>query len=257
MADLKSCFVIGPIGEPGSEHRKLADWLLKGIVKPVLESERFGYRVTRADECPDPGSITDQIITSVMEADLVIADLTSHNPNAFYELAIRHMVVKPVIHMILKGQIIPFDTKDYRTIIYDVSEFEGLEAAKQALADQVEAIESPDFRVSNPVTKARGHQALASSADTRDQMIADLMGLVGSLTHRIEQIEVNPTLKSKQQQLGDILGIRLFEAESPSSNSLAHQFFGHSNSASAAKPLNMRRLEASLATKKAREAKEK
>lgn len=256
MANPKTCFVIGPIGEPGSEHRKLADWLLRGIVKPVLESEPFGYSVSRADECPDPGSITDQIITSVMEADLVVADLTSHNPNAFYELAIRHMVVKPVIHMILKGQIIPFDTKDYRTIIYDVSEVDGLEAAKQALAGQVEAIESPDFRVSNPVTKARGHQALASSADTRDQIMAELMGLVGSLTHRIEQIEINPALRSKSQQLGDILGIRLLETPPPSA-SLTQQFFGHSNSASAAKPLNMRRLEASLATKKAREAKDK
>lgn len=256
MGAQKNCFVIGPIGEPGSEYRRLADWLLKGIVKPVLE-ERFSYKVTRADECPDPGSITDQIINSVMEADLVVADLTSHNPNAFYELAIRHMVAKPVVHMILKGQTIPFDTKDYRTIIYDIFDHDDLGEAQQALASQVEAIERPDYRVSNPVTKARGHQALTSSTDTKDQMIADLVGMVGSLTHRMEQIEGNPALKSKQQQLGDILGLRLFEAENPSGTSLAQQFFSHSNSASAAKPFNVRRLEASLATKKAREAKGK
>lgn len=207
MGDRKSCFVIGPIGEAGSEHRRVADWLLKGIVKPVLGSERFGYEVTRADECPDPGSITDQIITAVMEADLIIADLTSHNPNAFYELAIRHMVEKPVIHMIMKGQTIPFDNKDYRTLIYDLADIEDLEKAKRALTEQVEAISRPDYKVSNPITKARGHQALASSSDTRDQVIAQLMSIVGALENRLASIERNPALLSSEQKLLDALTI--------------------------------------------------
>jgi hypothetical protein len=211
MGDRKSCFVIGPIGEAGAEHRRVADWLLKGIVKPVLENEPFGYEVTRADECPDPGSISDQIITAVMEADLVIADLTSHNPNAFYELAIRHMVEKPVIHMILKGQAIPFDNRDYRTLVYDLADIEDLEKAKQALAEQVEAVSRPDYKVSNPITKARGHQALASSSDTRDQAIAQLLSTVGALEHRLASIEDNPALLSPNEKLVDALTIRSAE----------------------------------------------
>ena len=61
----KTCFLIGPIGAEGSEERIKADWLLKGIVKPALENEEYGYKVTRADEIAEPGSITDQVITSV------------------------------------------------------------------------------------------------------------------------------------------------------------------------------------------------
>ena len=45
----KSCFVVGPIGNNDSDVRKFADWLLRGIIEPVLEGE-FGYEVKRADE---------------------------------------------------------------------------------------------------------------------------------------------------------------------------------------------------------------
>ena len=88
---LKRCFVIGPIGDEGLEVRNKADWLLLEIIKPVLEADTFGYVVKRSDEISEPGMITDQVISSVLDDDLVIADLTGHNPNAFYELAIRHM----------------------------------------------------------------------------------------------------------------------------------------------------------------------
>jgi hypothetical protein len=33
----KLCFVIGPIGDPGPEVRRHADWLLKGMINPVFE----------------------------------------------------------------------------------------------------------------------------------------------------------------------------------------------------------------------------
>ena len=135
--DRKSCFVVGPIGEEGSEERRKADWLLNGIVKPVLENDPFNYAVHRADEFADPGMITDQALTSAMDADLVIADLTGRNPNAYYELAVRHMVQSPVIHMILEGETIPFDIKDYRAINYSIDHPADLEKAKSALARQV------------------------------------------------------------------------------------------------------------------------
>ena len=87
----KKCFVIGPIGEERLPERADADWLLQGIVKPALENDPFNYHVQRADEIAEPGSITDQIIGAVFEAEIVVADLTGANPNAFYELAIRHI----------------------------------------------------------------------------------------------------------------------------------------------------------------------
>jgi hypothetical protein len=51
--------------------------------------------VQRADEIKAPGDINSQIINRLMDAELVIADMSMHNANAFYELAIRHMVRLP------------------------------------------------------------------------------------------------------------------------------------------------------------------
>jgi hypothetical protein len=56
--------------------------------------------VERADKITTPGMITSQIINRLHDVELVIADLTFHNANAFYETSIRHKVAKPIIHMI-------------------------------------------------------------------------------------------------------------------------------------------------------------
>jgi hypothetical protein len=91
----KLCFVIGPIGDAGTSTRTHADWLLKAIIQPVFATHFPDFRVERADQIAAPGSISSQVINRLWEAPLVIADMTLHNANAFYELAIRHAVRLP------------------------------------------------------------------------------------------------------------------------------------------------------------------
>ena len=50
------------------------------------------------------------------DADLVVADLTDHNPNVFYELAIRHALQLPLVQLIDSAQDLPFDIKAMRTV---------------------------------------------------------------------------------------------------------------------------------------------
>jgi hypothetical protein len=80
------CFVVGPIGKDGGPERRHADLLLHSVIKHVLESEEFGYRVKRADEDADPGMIGDRVISDIIHADLVVADLTDLNPTRFMSL---------------------------------------------------------------------------------------------------------------------------------------------------------------------------
>jgi hypothetical protein len=185
----KKCFVIGPIGDPNTETRNKADWLLKGIIKPVLTDPKFNYVVTRADQITEPGLITDQVITSTLDADLVVADLTGQNPNAFYELAIRHMAGKKTIHMVEEGHGLPFDIQDYRAIIYKTINPDDLEKAKVELRKQVEEVEKRGYKISNPVTKARGYQKLSSSSDPKDVAIAELRGSNEQLMRRVSKLE--------------------------------------------------------------------
>src|ERR1039457_5304175 len=100
----RTCFVICPIGEDGSSARFRSDMVMRLIIKPAVEACGFGQKDIRADEIPKGGMITTQVIERLVDADLVIADLTDSNPNVFYELAVRHVVRKPLILLIERGQ---------------------------------------------------------------------------------------------------------------------------------------------------------
>jgi hypothetical protein len=219
----KTCFVVGPIGGPNTPIRNAADWLLKGIIKPVLEAEEFGYSVTRADEIADPGEITDQIIDAVLNSDLVIGDLTGHNPNAFYELCIRHMVEGKVIHVMARGEKPPFDVQNTRIIFFGLEHPDDVERAKKDLADQVRATERPDFKVSNPITRARGVQKLRESGDTGDQLMRQMMDQLQSLQRRVEELSNRPKPGPFYEYITDDDGVvrPALPASSPPAGSLS------------------------------------
>ena len=80
----KICFIIAPIGEPGSDTRKRSDSLIQWIIDPVLRT--LGYTSRRSDQILQPGIISKQVVESILDSPLVIADLTGSNPNVFYEI---------------------------------------------------------------------------------------------------------------------------------------------------------------------------
>lgn len=115
-----TCFYITPIGSPESEQRRHSDLFLGSFIEPALQS--FGLTVVRADGIDKPGVITKQIIEYIVRSRLVIADLSFHNPNVFYELAIRHMMRMPIVQLIRKSDSIPFDVNQMRTAVIDTSD---------------------------------------------------------------------------------------------------------------------------------------
>jgi hypothetical protein len=179
----KTCFVIGPIGEPGTETRNRADTLLEYIIKPAVKP--LGYKVWRADHVDDPGTISDRIVNDTLDSDLVIADLTNHNANAFYELGIRHNEGRPTVHMLAEGQDAPFDLSDQRHVKYSLDNPEAHQAASTNLRAKIEATHEEGYLVQNPVTRARGHASLSTSEDPKDQMIANIMDSIGWLKREV------------------------------------------------------------------------
>lgn len=108
------CFFIAPIGDEQDEERKHSDMVLGTLVAPALEP--FKLNVIRADQIATPGMISKQVIEHILKSRLVIVDMSFHNPNVFYELAIRHLLGKPTVHIIKKSDGIPFDVGNFRTI---------------------------------------------------------------------------------------------------------------------------------------------
>lgn len=116
----KTCFFIAPIGDKAStepkdqERRRHSDTILNQYISRALEEQQLA--VVRADAIAEAGMISKQIIEYILKSRLVIADLSYHNPNVFYELCLRHVTGLPTVHLIRKGDKIPFDLANFRTI---------------------------------------------------------------------------------------------------------------------------------------------
>ena len=149
----KICFFITPIGEVGSEERKHADLFLSSLVEPALKE--FGLKIVRADKIGSPGMITSQVLQHVMRARLDIVDLSFHNPNAFYEMALRHASGLPVVQITRKCDAPPFDVNQIRTAMIDTSDIytlvPKLEIYRSEIATQVRAALA-DGTTGNPIT---------------------------------------------------------------------------------------------------------
>ncbi|WP_250514735.1 hypothetical protein [Caballeronia sp. INDeC2] len=142
-----ACFYISPIGSAGSDERKHSDLMLGSIVEPALEG--FGLTVVRADQIDKPGTITRQIFDYLLRSRLVVVDLSFHNPNVFYELAVRHAARLPVVQIIRASDRIPFDVNQMRTIAIDTTDIYSLVPQLQSYVAQVashvrRALQDPD-----------------------------------------------------------------------------------------------------------------
>jgi hypothetical protein len=191
----KFCFVIGPIGSPGSDTRKHADWLLQGIIKPVFKEYFSDYEVIRADQIVAPGNINSQVINRLWDSQLVIADMSQHNANAFYELAIRHLNGLPTIHMIHQSDEIPFDNAPYRAIKFSYSVPSELELARAELKSVVEEAIKPGFVSENPITHARGLLELQQHATPPQRVLLDALSQMERRLTALERTGTGPRIR--------------------------------------------------------------
>ncbi len=189
----QTCFVIGPIGQTGSETRKHADMMLHAVIKHVVEDKEFNFICKRADEDARPGMINDQIIYDIVNSDVVIADLSELNPNAFYELGIRHSTLKPTIHIASQPTKLPFDNAGHSTLFVDLSDWHSIISARSKLSAALKETLKEGYKVSNPLTQAKATFAIRSSKDPKDIMMLGLQNEVEELKQIIGNINYNKT----------------------------------------------------------------
>lgn len=93
------------------------DVTYNNIIRPAVENA--GFKCVRGDEVLESGIIDKSMYALLIHSDLVIADITTFNPNAIYELGIRH-AAKPFSTIIMKEKEgnIPFDINHNKTFTY-------------------------------------------------------------------------------------------------------------------------------------------
>jgi len=123
------------------------------LIKPVVEES--GVECIRADEMRHSGSIDVHMYHELLKADVVIADLSTANVNAFYELGIRH-ALRPFRTIVISEDKLtyPFDLNHIKITNYthlgDAIDFEEVERFRKKLGEvltEVLAKEEPDSPV--------------------------------------------------------------------------------------------------------------
>lgn len=106
------------------------------FIQPALANA--GYEVFRADEAREAGNIRTDMFQELLLSDLVVADLSIDNPNAWYELGVRHALRRRGVIQIKCREGIPFDVSTDRTLSYHlkdgVPDADYLERDKAGLA---------------------------------------------------------------------------------------------------------------------------
>jgi hypothetical protein len=208
----KTCFVICPIGEDGTLVRRRSDKILRHILSPVLEAA--GYTVERADNIDEPGLITRQIIQRILEAPLVIADLTGHNANVFYELALRHVLRKPVIHLIERGQPIPFDINMQRVIFVDHCDLDSVAECKDKLSAQIKLFEENRDTIESPISQVVDWmQHLQNTQEPLEQQIYRLINKVEDMLLSISALKKQVTYQNSHLSNGPVAAHSYIEPE--------------------------------------------
>jgi hypothetical protein len=123
--------------------------LYKEVIRPVTED--YGYECERADEAHTTNPILQDIIQSIKESSVIIADITPNNPNVFYEVGYAHAISKPTILLCdRKRDKLPFDISGFRTLFYD-NTIAGKSAVERVLKNilircySCEALQSTGF----------------------------------------------------------------------------------------------------------------
>lgn len=118
------------------------DATYRNIIKPAAENA--GFRCVRGDEIQDSGLIDKSMYALLLRAELVIADISTFNPNALYELGVRH-AARPHATIILRsgGTKIPFDIDHTRIFPYKhLGSDIGVDEATRCVRDLSKLIET-------------------------------------------------------------------------------------------------------------------
>ncbi len=138
MDERKLCFVVMGFGKKTDFEtgRSLdLDATYESIIQPAVESA--GLRCLRADEVLHSGVIDTEMYEMLLRSDLVIADISTGNVNAIYELGVRH-ALRPNSTIIMKEEAgkLYFDLSHIRTFMYQhLGEDIGAREAKRAAND--------------------------------------------------------------------------------------------------------------------------
>jgi hypothetical protein len=203
----KTCFVVMGFGTKTDYTKPKTfnlDKTYRNIIKPAATAA--GLECLRADEIVHSGNINVPMYEQLLKADVVVADVSTYNCNAFYELGVRH-ALRPYTTIIISedGLTFPFDVGQIAVRKYhhlgEGIDYDEVERMKQELSEAMkiisakEADDSPVYTFIKDLKPPRLNlvEAIAAAAATLPlQSLATLDPAAGPAT--------NPTISVLVQQ---------------------------------------------------------
>jgi hypothetical protein len=119
------------------------DKTYRNIIKPAALAA--GFNCVRADEIVHSGNINVPMYEQLLKADIVVADVSTYNCNAFYELGVRH-ALRPYTTIIISedGLTFPFDVGQIAVRKYhhmgEGIDYDEVERMKKELSEAMQII---------------------------------------------------------------------------------------------------------------------
>lgn len=130
----KKCFVIMPFGVKENINGEIVDFdnTYNCLIKPTVEASNI--QCIRCDEIAEAGWIHSKMFEHIYESELAVVDITFLNPNVFYELGIRHALVKAVTILICKkGTTLPYNIQSFQVVEYDLRSQSTIAEARERI----------------------------------------------------------------------------------------------------------------------------
>jgi hypothetical protein len=167
-------FIVRPFGNKnGIDFDKIE----KELIRPAMELA--GLKGGTTGEFLQQGNIRTDMFEQLLIADLVIADISIHNANVFYELGIRHALRDKRTFLIKskdsesKENDVPFDLKTDRYLAYDAKNPSGavdiLSAALKLTLDSQKS-DSPVYQLLPGLEPAEPDKVLVVPLDFREEV---------------------------------------------------------------------------------------
>ncbi|MFC7738254.1 tetratricopeptide repeat-containing protein [Roseomonas sp. GCM10028921] len=150
---MQRAFIIRPFGKKKDSAGKEVDFerVHNALIGPALEEA--GLAGSTTGEIVEAGNIREDMFGLIVEADIVVCDVTVHNANVFYELGIRHALRRKRSVLIRGGPVAdppPFDILTDRYMPYEV---DAPAKAKDDLVEVLRATLRSDRATDSPVFK--------------------------------------------------------------------------------------------------------
>lgn len=187
---MPTCFVIQPF-DSGEFDRRFNE-----VYKPALQ--QADLEVYRVDEDPSAEILIEAIEKNISESDICFADITTDNPNVWYELGYAFALDLPVVIVCSESrERFPFDIQHRKIIKYSSGSPSDFETLKQQISETADALLTKENSL-NRIANA-GRIALTDGLDQQEILV---LAVLASHTAIPDSLSSMYTLKTDAERSG-------------------------------------------------------